>query len=206
MARPMRTGLSYFPLDTNFLSDRKIQRLSIKHGCRGIMTYLAVLCEIYETNGYFVSYTDDFCQDIGFTLHLEEAVVDEIVRFCVKVHLFDNAMWTDKQVLTSRGIQTRCREICTHRLGFRIDPALCLTGDAGGGRAVSAAQTPVAAAETPVSDALTPSYIKGKETKEKNTTNTPIKRTNENRASEDNADSARRAELQRMADRATGGC
>lgn len=65
MARPVRTGLSYFLLDTTFMSDRKLQRLSLKYDCRGISVYLAILCEIYQTNGYFVTYTDEFCQDIG---------------------------------------------------------------------------------------------------------------------------------------------
>lgn len=111
MARPVRTGLNYSSLDTTFMSDRKLQRLSLKYDCRGITVYLAILCEIYQTYGYFVTYTDEFCQNIGFTLHLEEAMVDEIVRFCVEIHLFDGTLLANRHVLTSKGVQNRFREI-----------------------------------------------------------------------------------------------
>lgn len=104
MARPVRTGLSYFPLDTTFMSDWKLQRLSLKYDCQGITVCLTILCEIYQTNGYFVTHTDEFCQDIGFTLYLEEAVVDEIVRFCVEIHLFDGTLLAGRHVLTSKGV------------------------------------------------------------------------------------------------------
>ena len=48
MARPLKKGLGYFPLDTDLYSDRKIQRLLRKYGCKGICIYLAILCEIYR--------------------------------------------------------------------------------------------------------------------------------------------------------------
>lgn len=54
MARPLKKGLGYFPLDTNMLSDRKIQRLVHRYGCKGICTYLTVLCEIYGERGYYI--------------------------------------------------------------------------------------------------------------------------------------------------------
>ena len=76
MARPLKKGLGYFPLDTDMLSDRKIQRLSHRYGCKGVCTYLTILCEIYGERGYYIPYSNDFCFDIAFTLGLEEAVVD----------------------------------------------------------------------------------------------------------------------------------
>ena len=55
MARPLKKGLGYFPLDTDLYSDRKIQRLLRKYGCKGICIYLAILCEIYREKGYYIS-------------------------------------------------------------------------------------------------------------------------------------------------------
>ena len=72
MSRPIKKGLSYFPLDTDMLSDRKIRRLFQNYGCEGFSTYMAILCEAYGTTGYYIRYTDDFCFDIGFTLNLKE--------------------------------------------------------------------------------------------------------------------------------------
>ena len=80
MSRPIKKGLSYFPLDTDILSDRKIRRLFQNYGCEGFSTYMAILCEAYGTTGYYVRYTDDFCFDIGFTLNLKEEQIREIIR------------------------------------------------------------------------------------------------------------------------------
>ena len=84
MSRPIKKGLSYFPLDTDILSDRKIRRLFQNYGCEGFSTYMAILCEAYGTTGYYVRYTDNFCFDIGFTLNLKEEQIREIIGFCVE--------------------------------------------------------------------------------------------------------------------------
>ena len=89
MSRPIKKGLSYFPLDTDILSDRKIRRLFQNYGCEGFSTYMAILCEAYGTTGYYVRYTDDFCFDIGFTLNLKEEQIREIIGFCVEIRLFN---------------------------------------------------------------------------------------------------------------------
>ena len=44
MSRPIKKGLSYFPLDTDILSDRKTRRLFQNYGCEGFSTYMAILC------------------------------------------------------------------------------------------------------------------------------------------------------------------
>ena len=105
------------------LSDRKIQRLSHRYGCKGICTYLTILCEIYGERGYYIPYSNDFCFDIAFTLGLEEAEVKEIVLYCVAVRLFDSELLECRQVLSSAGIQRRFREICKRSVAV-IDPDL----------------------------------------------------------------------------------
>ena len=92
MARPRRKGLGYFPLDTHFMSDRKIQRLAQRYGCNGICIYIAVLCEAYGENGYYACYDGDFCFDIGFTTGQDEKLVKEIIEFCVQIRLFDSEL------------------------------------------------------------------------------------------------------------------
>ena len=97
MSRPIKKGLSYFPLDTDILSDRKIRRLFQNYGCEGFSTYMAILCEAYGTTGYYVRYTDDFCFDIGFTLNLKEERVREIIGFCVEIRLFNRDLLGNQQ-------------------------------------------------------------------------------------------------------------
>ena len=111
MARPLKKGLSYFPLDTQFWCDRKTQRLKQRYGCDGICVYLSILCEIYGRNGYYADFDSDFCFDIGFTVGLDERRVREIVDFCVHIRLFDGTMLKQQRILTSVGIQSRFEEI-----------------------------------------------------------------------------------------------
>lgn len=83
MARPLKKGLGYFPLDTDLYSDRKIQRLLRKYGCKGICIYLAILCEIYREKGYYISYDSDFCFDISVILGVGRGTVSEAVFYCI---------------------------------------------------------------------------------------------------------------------------
>jgi len=125
MARPIKRGLSYFPLDTDFMRDRKVQRLILEYGAEGISVFLGVLCEIYATEGYFLPVADEIYFDIGFTLQVSEERVKEIVGYCLKIRLFDRKMFKTKRVITSRGIQQRFKLICKRSKG-EIDKAYCL--------------------------------------------------------------------------------
>lgn len=188
MARPFKVGLSYFPLDTDFFSDRKIQRLARKYGCNGICTYQAVLCEIYRENGYYISFDENFYFDIGFTLGLDEALVKEIIVFCVQLRLFDSELMESYRVLSSIGIQRRFREV-NKRRWCEIKPELEIP------------ETEVNVTETPVSAATTPT--KEKDNKIEKTTSDG--KSNENESSTDQGESDRKAELLRMAQDATRG-
>lgn len=194
MARPLKKGLSYFPLDTDLPSNRKIQRLSRRYGCNGICIYLTALCEIYKGNGYYIPFSKDFCFDVGFTLDLDEKEVEQAIRFCAEIKLFDPGLFDSRQILTSEGIQQRYLEICKRNV-VRMDPELQLPA---GNRFCH--QTDVSVTETPVLAAETPVKEKGNK-KEKTTTQhgTFIQPPFPN----DNGEAARRAELLRMAAAAT---
>lgn len=117
-------------MDTDILSNRKIQRLNRKYGCSGLCIYLASLCEIYKTNGYYIPCNGDFCFDIGFTLNIDEKQVDKIIRFCAEIKLFDPRLLETHGILTSFGIQQRFLEICK-RNAVRLDPELEITSETG---------------------------------------------------------------------------
>ena len=175
MARPRRKGLGYFPLDTHFMSDRKIQRLAQRYGCNGICIYIAVLCEAYGENGYYACYNGDFCFDIGFTTGQDEKLVKEIIEFCVQIRLFDSELMEYRQILSSVGIQQRFEEI-SRRTAMQIDAELNLLApkipqtppvivtETGGQTApvgVIATETEVSATETTVCAAKTPENRNG---------------------------------------------
>lgn len=199
MARPLKKGLGYFPLDTDFLSNRKIQRLDSAYGCQGICIYVCALCDIYGGNGYYAHYSSDFCFDLGFTLGLNEKLVEEVMAFCVQIRLFDSELLEKKQVLTSAGIQLRFREISKrslHRIDPELDISLCAaTGD-------KAIEVEVNATETPVNGAKTPTNGNGNGNRN---TSTQKSDSNGNKTATDYGEEARRAELLRMATDATRG-
>lgn len=55
MARISKPGLDYFPLDVNFLQDRKVRRISCRHHAAGIAALTSLLCLIYKEKGYYIS-------------------------------------------------------------------------------------------------------------------------------------------------------
>ena len=57
MARPIKKGLDYFPLDTDLLSNRKIRQIKRKYESDAFLLYIALLCDIY-VNGYYITAYD----------------------------------------------------------------------------------------------------------------------------------------------------
>lgn len=106
MARPKKNGLSYFPLDVDFLEDHKIKILKARYGPDGIVLYIYLLCEIYK-QGYFIKLDDDFEYIISEDLKMDQAKVKQVLNFLLSRSLFDNTLFQSDKVLTSAGIQKR---------------------------------------------------------------------------------------------------
>lgn len=53
MARPIKLGLDYFPMDTNVLKNIKIRRLMKKYESSGVLLYFGLLGDIYG-NSYYI--------------------------------------------------------------------------------------------------------------------------------------------------------
>lgn len=106
MPRPQKKGLDYFPLDVDFLSDRKIKILKSRYGADGITLYIYLLCEIYR-NGYYLKVDDDFYFLIADDLGMDRNKVQQVLRFLLERSLFDNTLFQSDTVLTSAGIQRR---------------------------------------------------------------------------------------------------
>ena len=88
MARISKSGLDYFPLDVNFLQDRKVRRISSRHHAAGIAALTSLFCLIYKEKGYYVPWNQD-------TL------------------LFDPHIYKVYSVLTSQVIQEQYHKIIT---------------------------------------------------------------------------------------------
>ena len=107
MARPKKSGLSYFPLDTDFFdNDSRIKILKARYRADGIMIYVYLLCEIYK-NGYYIQVDDDLEYIMASELGVSVDKVKQVLNFLLKKSLFDSKLFSSDKVLTSAGIQKR---------------------------------------------------------------------------------------------------
>ena len=111
MARISKPGLDYFPLDVNFLQDRKVRRISCRHHAAGIAALTSLLCLIYKEKGYYVLWNKDTLFDIAQEACCEEEEMQAIIDDCLSVGSFDTYRYKEYGVLTSQGIQEQYHKI-----------------------------------------------------------------------------------------------
>lgn len=106
-----RTGFLYYNLDTNRFQDIRIKRLKKDLGCDGFAVYEYLLNEIYRVGGCFLVWDESTAFNAAEYWGLKENKVNEIVRYCCAVGLFDKALLSNGSVLTSPSIQSRYVEM-----------------------------------------------------------------------------------------------
>lgn len=123
MARPLKQGLDYFPLDTIW-SD-KVKFVRAEFGIAGIGILVSLWQKIYRDKGYYTPWNDDvallFASDIGAGF----LVVSEVVECCLRRDIFSRAKYAECGVLTSAGIQNRYLA-ATKRRENALDPEISL--------------------------------------------------------------------------------
>ncbi len=164
MARPLKKGLDYFPLDVDFYRDIKVRKLMRSNGGgKAIAVYTLLLCNIYES-GYYMLWDKDSPFMLSDALGFDEGYVNEVTKYCVSVGLFDKELFDTHRVLTSRSIQSRYFAAKRKSKGVLAMPYvyeefICATETPSNGdnysnnveiNGVSAAKTQVIAAKTPI--------------------------------------------------------
>jgi len=112
MARPIKKGLDYFPMNVN--PDRKIKLLVRKYGLEGKAVYTTLLEMIYQ-EGYFLQLDDDFEEDFSIEYDMNLELVGQILVFMCRKELFDVSLFEKKRVLSSKGVQSRFLEATKKR-------------------------------------------------------------------------------------------
>ncbi|MDR0825064.1 MAG: DUF4373 domain-containing protein [Prevotella sp.] len=107
MARPLKTGIDYFPFDVNFFSDIKIRRIFMACGANSTSVIICLLCNIYQDKGYYIKWNKDLSFLIADTVGVSEGTASEIITKAIQVGLFDEEVFNQYKVLTSEGIQQR---------------------------------------------------------------------------------------------------
>lgn len=118
MARPRKTGLSYFPLDC--VLDIKVEELRAEHGNDGFAVWIMILQEVYQTEAGELDCSGvirrkTLAKRANISLDSWVSIVDT----CVEVGLFDRMMW-EKSIITSDGIKRRLGKIAEDREKARV--------------------------------------------------------------------------------------
>lgn len=102
MARPVKQGLDYFPL--NVVLDEKFDLLEHKHGIVGYAVVLKLWQKIYK-KGYYTKWDDMIQEATAFKFDIEPEGLNAIIKTAFRVGLFDLQMYEKYGILTSHGIQ-----------------------------------------------------------------------------------------------------
>lgn len=121
MARPLRSGLDYFPLDVDFQQDERIRLLSEERGNVGVFAYLALLAATFRVG---MCFRWDAIAKRSFALSLKLSIgeVDTLLETMLELGLFDRGTLERTGFLTSRAIQRRYVAACdaASRKGARV--------------------------------------------------------------------------------------
>ena len=108
MARPKKTGLDYFPHDTDAVNDEKIQALMALHGTEGYAFYFIVLERIFQSeNGRITIGKPAEKAGLAKTIGVSVKKLDAILNTAIEVNCFCPNVFHSENALTSKGIKKR---------------------------------------------------------------------------------------------------
>ena len=113
MARPIKKGLDYFPVDFTLFSNRKFRKARQKYGFMAIGVYLSLLKITYSGEGYYIDYSDEKKEDILYEIQEDLKgrfqptieIISEVIETLVASELFSVDQYKNK-IITSHRIQS----------------------------------------------------------------------------------------------------
>lgn len=114
MARPIKEGLEYFPLDCDIDQDDKIALIEAQHGIVGFGIVIKLLMKIYK-NSYYYEWTEKEQLLFSKRINVDINSINVVINDCIKWGLFDSNLLKTKKILTSKGVQVRYLEAVRRR-------------------------------------------------------------------------------------------
>jgi hypothetical protein len=112
MARPIKQGVEYFPMDVEI--DDKIELIEAKHGIAGFGILIKLYQKIYK-EGYFCKWNEEALLIFSKRINVDSVKVSEVVNDCLHYNLFNENLFKEYSILTSSGIQDRYFKIVEKR-------------------------------------------------------------------------------------------
>ena len=119
MARPIKQGVDYFPLDCHV--DDNVKLIQAEFGLVGFAILVKIWQKIYSDKGYFTEWVRDVASVFSQENGVSAGVVHEVVRACLDRGIFDREMFQRFKILTSEGIQKRYAAMTDRRTLVKID-------------------------------------------------------------------------------------
>lgn len=106
MARPIKEGLSYFPLDVDSDYDDKFQLIESLYGPTGFASVIKIFMKVYSV-GFYYKWEEKEELLMAKRIGIDSNSLKNIINDCVKYDLFDKELFDQHKILTSDGIQKR---------------------------------------------------------------------------------------------------
>lgn len=104
MARPIKTGLDYFPLDVR--NDDKLDLIEAEFGIIGFAIVIKLYRKIYEIC-YFYEWGEDQLLLFKKMVNVDINLINDVINACFRRNIFNKKMFDNYKILTSTGIQKR---------------------------------------------------------------------------------------------------
>ncbi len=117
MARPPKSGMDYFPHDTDASSDEKLEALQSLYGNDGYAFFFKLCERIYHSENAELDISDAETVQVLCRKHLmiKPERFSEMLATALKWGCFDKEIYEQRKVLTSHGIQKRARVVFEKR-------------------------------------------------------------------------------------------
>jgi hypothetical protein len=117
LARPIKDGVDYFPLDVHL--DDKFKFIEIKFKLEGFAILIKLFQKIYSC-GYWYKWTEDEMLIFADENRVDLSTVKDVVDEAVIRGIFDKELYEECNILTSKGIQNRYKEIVKRRKNVNV--------------------------------------------------------------------------------------
>lgn len=115
MARSIKQGMDYFPLNVDWYNDDKFYYIADKYGMEGKGIAVTLYEKIYN-NGYYMEWNDKIAIKFADRNKISLDTLKNIIDLCLEEGVFDMGMYNKYGILTSKGIQGRYFEGCARRI------------------------------------------------------------------------------------------
>ncbi|WP_422487122.1 DUF4373 domain-containing protein [Gudongella sp. DL1XJH-153] len=117
MARPNKQGVDYFPMDVYM--DDKFKFIEVKYKLEGFAILIKLFQKIYSS-GFWCRWTNDELILFSDENRTNFELVQEVINEALERGIFSKKLYDKYNILTSRGIQRRYKEIVRRRKDVEI--------------------------------------------------------------------------------------